>query len=174
MAIMNPDWSFIPYHGGGCAQGYSYGFAQAYNACCFPYYSWMIPWPLTPVTNNWSEVTWELNQTGIGSLGDKYLQSSLAAIGDSWFLTLPILIKIGPFCVVLPTTPKIPSTGMGISLNTKSNNWDTFYLLLFDILHNKNTSYLSMGKVLDQLNSAPCTGPYCRIIQLILVIGHTI
>lgn len=44
---------------------------------------------------------------------------------------------------------------------TEQDNWDTFYLLLWEFLHDKSSSSLSMGKARDQLVAAPCNGPYC-------------
>jgi len=40
-------------------------------------------------------------------------------------------------------------------------NWDTFYLLVYSILHNKNPIiYYDISKLQDQLNMAPCGGTY--------------
>ena len=44
---------------------------------------------------------------------------------------------------------------------SEQDNWDTFYLLLWAYLHDKNPGLLSMQKVRDQLAAAPCNGPYC-------------
>lgn len=41
------------------------------------------------------------------------------------------------------------------------DNWDTFYLLLWEYLHDRSSPRLSLGKVEDQLMAAPCNGPYC-------------
>ncbi len=56
--------------------------------------------------------------------------------------------------------PFLNTTELGIKNNASSKNWDTFYLLYWEYLHNKPTNLLSLGKVYDQLTTAPCEGPY--------------
>ena len=50
---------------------------------------------------------------------------------------------------------------------THNNNWDTFYLLLWEVLNNthrnKNNQKELLKKTTDQLDNAPCEGPYCYL-----------
>jgi len=56
------------------------------------------------------------------------------------------------------------NTGYRLKLVTKRNNWETFYVLLWEVLHNESLSVNKqetiVNKSLDQLNAAPCNGPY--------------
>jgi len=50
---------------------------------------------------------------------------------------------------------------------THNNNWDTFYLLLWEVLNDnrrgKNDQKELLKKTTDQLDNAPCEGPYCYL-----------
>jgi len=81
-----------------------------------------------------------------------HLSSSLAAVGNCWHTRINLgLIHF-----------YISSTQMKLNTVTDRFNWDTFYISLWAVLHDKeiNSDYLSMQKIRDQLNAAPCNGPY--------------
>ena len=77
--------------------------------------------------------------------------TTLAAIGDSWRATIPL------FGLVF----RINTTRYGIKHKTSYQDWDAFYLLLWDVLNSKNNLKTNdFSKALDQLNKAPVNGPY--------------
>jgi len=81
-----------------------------------------------------------------------HMASSLASVGNSW----PIVIDLWVGYIT------VPATTLKIKNCTERHNWDTFYLLLWEVLQNETTSRLNMQKVSDQLNAAPCNGPYAK------------
>jgi len=140
-------------------------------------FSWFFAYPFEKVANKISSgcTTYEVGYPGelswqaqkyirIGPIFNQSMAATLAAMSKSW--NIGITIKIGcciswcpPYtCLQIPI--KIPATGWGIKNSTKVNNNETFYLLLYEVLQNKSTSYLEQSKALTQLNSAPCEGPY--------------
>jgi len=56
-------------------------------------------------------------------------------------------------------------TGACINVITQKNNWETFYILLWEVLHNIELPFIHQqnlcNKAIDQLNAAPCNGPFC-------------
>ncbi len=111
-------------------------------------------------SSNLEFILWQAQQLGPNPVHDynDWMAATLAAIGKSWVIGIPITIGICPFCIHF--TISIPSTGMGISNVTTHNNSEAFYLLLYEILHNTSTSYLDQYYVNTQINEAPCEGPY--------------
>jgi len=92
------------------------------------------------------------------------MRATLAAIGKSWHIGITIYLGCcWNWCSWLPCV-QIPFyinvTGWGINNVTGIYDNETFYLLYYEALRNKSTSYLSQSKVLTQINSAPCEGPY--------------
>lgn len=88
-------------------------------------------------------IAWHFEeQTG---LGDNYLVAFLIAMGNT-----------------LGTC-----SSQGIYNLTNGNNWDTFDILLWEVLNNKKRTHHNqtnlLNKSLGQLNSAPCEGPYCYL-----------
>ena len=77
--------------------------------------------------------------------------STLAVIGDSWRATIPV------FGLMF----HLNTTRFGISNKTAYQDWDSFYLLSWKVLHDKHKlkqKYLE--KASEQLNNAPINGPY--------------
>ncbi len=56
-------------------------------------------------------------------------------------------------------------TGSGINNVTHRHNWQSFYTLLWEVLQNKTRPDDKQDKIeelaIDQLDNAPCEGPYC-------------
>jgi hypothetical protein len=92
-----------------------------------------------PISAIWNNLQYS---SAFHSAMNDHMTVTLAAIADNWHLL------------------EAPTTAWGINNITAYYNWDTFYLLLFDVLHYKENAYLSEQKVIDQLNAAPCSGPY--------------
>jgi len=73
---------------------------------------------------------------------DSHLTLTLAAIADNW-------------------GRKSKSSALFINRIAMNEDWETFYLLLYDFLHQEKDSLFPYEKLLRQLNTAPITGPYC-------------
>jgi len=77
--------------------------------------------------------------------------TTLAVIGDSWRAVVPVVGLVF----------KMNTSYFGIKSKTKKQDWDTFYALSWNVLHNKNKKMESrLEKTLNQLNTAPYEGPY--------------
>jgi len=144
---------------GGDAIAFQYGFKEAL-------YKWTQHLILTPQYSKklWNSYPydWILFPADFSTISQNtYMTAGLAAIGNSWTIPVGVTIGICPCCCI-QLEYDIPATAMGIKTCTKRYNWDTYYLMLWSVLQNKSSKRLSMTKVLDQLNSAPCEGPYYR------------
>ncbi|MBI5541987.1 MAG: T9SS type A sorting domain-containing protein [Bacteroidia bacterium] len=160
--VHNPNNSWIWWAlGPGDARRYAFGFIKAAN-----YFD-------NTCNNNYAdpeagldEANWEpigLHHSGV--VWNNSMSATLAAIGKSWHVG--ITINLGCCwnwcpswlpCVHIPAY--IPATGWGIKNVTSYYNSETFYLMIYEALHNKSTTYMSQSKALTQINSAPCEGPY--------------
>ena len=76
-----------------------------------------------------------------GAMND-HMTMDLAAMADNWQIM------------------GVPSTAFSIDNISDHYNWETFYLLLFNFLHDKSQMLQVLTKVEDQLDAAPCTGPF--------------
>lgn len=85
-------------------------------------------------------VVWEVAKIPTPNEWNTSMASILAAIGDSWGST--------------------EGTDKAIFSASKKYDWDTFYILLWQVLHNKKSGYLDKEKLLNQLNLAPPNGTY--------------
>lgn len=89
---------------------------------------------------NYQKILWAV--LSFQQLGNTDLVAMLAAMTDTW-----------------------ANTGLGIFCVTEYRNWDSFYTLLWEALQNKSRpaekQAHTLQKSLDQLNAAPCEGPYC-------------
>ncbi|MFH2143518.1 MAG: hypothetical protein ABIJ97_13920, partial [Bacteroidota bacterium] len=99
-----------------------------------------------PYSDNWSETAsaelmWQTLSIPNPYEYNSHMACVLAALSDTWDWG-------------------VNTTGFRIYSLASVWNWDTFYLLLYDIINDKTTSYLSISKVEDQLNTAPSCGPY--------------
>ncbi len=70
----------------------------------------------------------------------------LASLTDTW-------VDISPFV-------RINNTGFYISKCGSPWDRETLFLLLYQFYNDKTTSWYDKGKVVKQLDSAPCNGPY--------------
>jgi len=153
------DWSWL--FGPGDARRFAFGFIKAAhyfdNTC----------------NNNYADPEAGLDEANWEPVGllpnpkiyNNSMSATLAAIGKSWHIG--ITINLGCCwnwcpswlpCVHIPAY--IPATGWGIKNVTSYYNSETFYLMLYEALHNKSTEYMNQSKALTQINSAPCDGPY--------------
>lgn len=136
-----------PVENGPCAYGYSYGILKAVSYITQSSSVTVILSDLASILTNipTQRSVWQALQY-IPSPNNAYndaMTSTLAAIGDSW------------------RTPIVPvnNTYLGLINITKKHNWETFYTLLWQFLHDKNKN-LSIGKIEVQLAHAPCGGPF--------------
>ncbi|HQL70790.1 MAG TPA: T9SS type A sorting domain-containing protein, partial [Bacteroidales bacterium] len=81
-----------------------------------------------------------------------HMTSSLAAISNNWAINIALFWG----------SIRVPANTLNIKVCADQHNWDTFYLLLWEILQGETTNRLDMQKVRDQLNAAPCKGPYAE------------
>ena len=93
------------------------------------------------------KIMWKLFWWDSFSVDNRGMVATLAALGNSWRY-YGIINK----------------TAAGICNNTAKFNWDSFYLLLWEDLNNKNRCQNKqeqlLTKALGQLNTGPCEGPY--------------
>ena len=134
--IYEPDGSMVKWSDGGCTFPYGPGFFKSGYKITNDYSSFILLPSL--YTSPAQELIWKSCVLGAGSC---HLNAALLAMGD--FIYSPL----------------------GIKLNTASYNWDTYYLLLWEVLNNHNLLFQSNQdhletKALDQLNYGPCEGPY--------------
>ncbi len=84
---------------------------------------------------------WSANSWWAWDCSLSKMAAMLAAIGDSWTWT-----------------------DEGLTNITAHYNWDTFYLLLWEVLHQKTMGQQEqhnlLQKTMDQLNNGPCEGTY--------------
>ncbi len=77
--------------------------------------------------------------------------TTMAVIGDSWRATIPVIGLIF----------KMNTTYFGIKAKTRKQDWDTFYVLSWEVLHDKHKNKKDrINKTIEQLNSAPYEGPF--------------
>lgn len=100
-------------------------------------------------------LAWHVHQSQLTSSNGDWMGSILAAIGDSWCLSAPSVIYN-------PLQTNISTTAAGLYYKGSVYHWDSFYLLLYEVLHNISVSsiYNHDNTALTQLNNAPCNGPY--------------
>ena len=128
----NHDYDFD----GSSTYYYGKGFITAGNA--------MTGYDYGHVNEVYQNICWSVASVfgNAGGAKNSSMTSTLAAIGNSW-----------------------TNTSLGIEIISEYNNSDTFYLLLWEVLNNlrrgnEKQKHL-LDKTLDQLNNAPCEGPYC-------------
>lgn len=124
------------------ATAFAYGFASAGRS--------ILQNPALYHTSNDDIVygtVWDGQQvTASLSYWNAWMACNLAAISDSW------------------TILQMPSTGTSLYEIGHNYDFETFYLLLWAVLYDKssNTNVENiLGKALDQIDAAPCDGPYC-------------
>ncbi len=160
--IYLPDGQIDPggTFGTGDACRFAWGFVQASdffdNSCISNYTDPECDYNIGSDELLWQSEGWLPNPWAIYN---DNMKVTLAAIGKSWYIDIPIIIGYCPIWCY-DASIHIPATGLKIHHLTSINNNETFYLLLYDVLRSKNTMYLWKNRVTGQLNSAPCEGPY--------------
>lgn len=102
------------------------------------------PGPGTPTFN----AAWQTLQYAPAGQENTNGTLSMAALCDCWNGGLSGM-------------PGLNTTQAGLFALAGPEQWDTFYLLLWEFLHDKTSPMLDMNRVLSQLTEAPCEGPYC-------------
>ncbi len=150
--IYDPNGNKIDNDHGGNANAYAYGFAKAAQAITgkplSDFYDYSLDYCRELI---WHELQLA-NNFDFESGGP--MVATLAAIGDSWRL------------VMFPIVTPINTTREGLNLVTSSQDWDSYYLLLWKILHDKDAD-IDMTKAFNQLTSAPCNGPYSYYVEFV-------
>ena len=136
--IFEPDGSMVKWNRGGCTFAYGPGFFASGYKITNDYLSFILL-PSLQISQVLipQGIIWTGAMAGLGNC--QSLNAALLAMGDF----PPLSIK----------------------LNTANYNWDTYYLLLWEVLNNHNLLIQSNQdhletKALDQLNYGPCEGPY--------------
>ncbi len=102
--------------------------------------------------NTWSQSFWAKKLWGLSRIPNwvndynSTMALTLAALTDTWWDITPL--------------GKINGTGFYIDKCGSPWNRETFYLLLFQFINDKQTSSYDKEKVLHQIDSAPFNGPY--------------
>lgn len=133
--LYDPAGNKIPGDAGGCTRGYSPGFLESGYQITGD--SWYRSQAIWEIFQIVNQIGW---QAAIRSASDQDLTATLLALGSY-------------------------SPGRIAGLTNDKKNWDTFYLLLWEVLNNKtrndNNQEQLLEKALTQLDAAPCSGPYC-------------
>jgi len=145
--IFRPNGKKLKMSEGGLAWFYAYGFMRAAY-----YFDPKIDNLWKKITRYPQELFFQFGQFVPGPNPDNNTMiTSLAVIGDSWRAVVP----------VIGLTFKMNTTYCGIKAKTKKQDWDTFYALSWNVLHNKNKKMDDrLEKAFNQLNKAPYEGPY--------------
>ncbi len=145
--IYRPNGKKVKPHEGGFSFVYAHGFMKA--AAFFDLDNDGV-WK--KITRYPQELLFQYGQFFPGFTTDNSsMIASLAAIGDSWRATVPVIGLIF----------KMNTTRFGLKKKTSYQDWETFYLLLWNDLHDKNYSDTKLySKAAEQLNKAPFNGPY--------------
>lgn len=130
--IYNPNGEKIEL--GGDAKFFAYGFAKAGQRITGRNY-------IQDIGKKASlRVLWEAAKIPTPNEWNTSMACILAAIGDSWSST--------------------EGTDKAIYSTSKKYDWDTYYVLLWQFMNDKNSSYLDKEKLMAQINSAPKYGTY--------------
>ncbi|GAB4278091.1 MAG: hypothetical protein Kow0068_01580 [Marinilabiliales bacterium] len=102
-------------------------------------YTYTDSWSTSPLAKD----MWRVVNIPIWKTDNAHMSCVLAALSDTW--------DIG-----------INSTGYNIHMvaSDHQRNWDTFYLLLYNFIQDKNSSYFDNTQAKDQITTAPLCGPY--------------
>ncbi len=145
--IYRPTGEKIKLSEGGLAWFYGYGFSKAAN-----YFNSNGDHLLKKITRYPQELFFQFGQFFPSPNADNTTMiTTLAVIGDSWRAVVPVIGLVF----------KMNTTYFGIKAKTKRQDWDTFYGLAWNVLHDKNKKMEErLDKAYNQLNAAPYHGPY--------------
>ncbi|MFZ4401516.1 MAG: hypothetical protein ACOYO1_15895 [Bacteroidales bacterium] len=145
--VFKPNGKKLKASEGGLAWFYAHGFMRAANF-------------FDPESDNlWKKITrypqelfFQFGQFFPNPNADNTTMiTTLAVVGDSWRAVIPV---IGLIC-------RMNTTYFGIKAKTKKQDWDSFYALSWNMIHNKNKKMEDrVKKAFLQLNEAPYDGPY--------------
>lgn len=145
--IFKPNGDKLKTSEGGLAWFYAHGFMKAAH-----YFDPDYDNLLKKVTRYPQELIFQLGQFVPNPNADNTTMiTTLAVVGNSWRATIPLIGLIF----------NINTTYFGINAKTYKEDWDTFYLLSWEVLHDKRKKMDErLEKTLHQLNKAPYEGPY--------------
>jgi hypothetical protein len=137
--IYDPAGNKIPGNKGGSTLGYSPGFLESGYQITGDH--WYRTNAIWEIFQIPNQIAW---QAAIRSASDQDLTATILAMGNY-------------------------SPGRIAGLTNDKKNWDTFYLLLWEVLNDKKRNHHNQEELLDktltQLDAAPCSGPYCYKID---------
>ena len=153
--IVNPLGDKIPTDKGGYCGWYARGIAAAGNYITGGDYwdaldglasvtpalggSLIGPGPAVLCSDLWNNIIPNINMSAMND----HMALDLATIGKSWH---------NPFGINV--------TPLKIKNLASAYDWEPFYLLLYDVLHNTQNPFLNQNDAIAMLNAAPCSGPY--------------
>ncbi len=145
--IYKPNGDKLKASEGGLAWFYAHGFMKA--ACYFDNNFDNLP---KKVSRYPQELFFQMGQFFPNPNADNTAMiTTLAVIGDSWRATIPIVGLIF----------RMNTTYFGIKNKCHKQDWDSFYSLSWEVLHNKRKNNDEiLQKTIEQLNAAPYEGPY--------------
>lgn len=138
--IREPDGTQVA--SGGDARVYSYPFS--YVACKYFGFPWEIFSISSDILIMSKAIWWLAKYINIGGSVNSSMTMNLAAVCDCWH-----------------EPGGTTNTDYGIYNISKNNNWDAFYLMIWQLLHNKKSQYFDENIAFIQLATAPCEGPFC-------------
>jgi hypothetical protein len=147
--VVKPDGSVVSSNDGGIITTYAYSLSKCaeyfgQNHLCF--------WSTTDVsTYQLRRLSWEAMQYCGWGASNNSMTATLAAVCDCWTAE-----NSNPITGFLLNT-----TDEGIYLIGGLDDWDPFYMMQWEILHNSRSPYLDKAKAQLMITQAPCEGPYC-------------
>lgn len=145
--VYRPNGDKLKANEGGLSWFYAHGFMKAAN-----YFDNDYDNISKKITRYPQELFFQLGQFFPNPNPDNTTMiTTLAVVGNSWRATIPIIGLIF----------NINTTYFGINAKTYKQDWDTFYILSWEVLHDKRRKMDErLLKTLNQLNNAPYEGPY--------------
>ena len=145
--IFRPNGERLKASEGGLAWFYAYGFMRAAS-----YFDPHFDNLLKKISRYPQELFFQFGQFFPSPNPDNTsMITTLAVVGDSWRAVIPVVGLVF----------KMNTTYFGIKAKTKRQDWDSFYALSWNVLHNKNKNMETrLENAFNQLNTAPYEGPY--------------
>ena len=100
-------------------------------------------------------LSWEAMQYCGWGASNNSMTVTVASICDCWTLE-----AVNPI-----TGPLLNTTDEGLNFIGGLDDWDTFYIMLWEFLQNKRSPYLNKAEAQLMIRQAPCEGPYCYTIN---------
>lgn len=145
--MYRPNGNKIKTHEGGLSWFYAHGFMKAAH-----YFDKDYDNILKKISRYPQEIFFQLGQFFPNPNPDNTTMiTTLAVVGNSWRATVPVIGLIF----------NMNTSYFGINAKTKKQDWDTFYILSWEVLHDKRKKMDNrLSKTKNQLNNAPFDGPY--------------